>query len=187
MATPHQNYVPSTANGPIPADQWQNATQPDASTVIQNCLCSICSRTRNADYQMTTGTIENQDVRLPVESVVPYANQNVGGAYPTGIATTVNYPTQAWSVIPQTPQYQENAGYAPVYEAAGPPQIQIGTAPNEGALDLSVPERLRRLAGCYVNSQDSIVSGVHLESGPYSRFQVVITIDIGDILGDTTN
>jgi hypothetical protein len=136
------------------------------------------------------------------ESVVPYANQNVGGAYATGIATTVDYP-QAWSATPQTPvcldpllldlaepllqQYQENAGYAPLYEAAGPPQIQIGTAPNEGALDLSVPERLRRLAGRYVDDQDSTVSGVHLESGPSGRFQVIITIDIGDILGDATN
>lgn len=58
---------------------------------------------------------------------------------------------------------------------------------NESALDLSVPERLRRLAGRYINNQDSIVSGVHLESGPSGRFQVVITIDIGDVLGDTTD
>lgn len=137
------------------------------------------------------------------ESVVPYANQNVSGAYPTGIATDVDYPTQAWSLTPQTlvcsyplllnlaepslQQYQENAGYAPLYEVAGPPQIQVGMAPNEGALDLSVPERLRRLAGRYVDNQDSLVSGVHLESGPNGQLQVVITIDIGDILGDTTN
>lgn len=58
-------------------------------------------------------------------------------------------------------------------------------APNEGALDLSISERLRRLARCYVNNQGSIVSGIHLESGPSGRFQVVITIDIGDILGGT--
>ena len=63
----------------------------------------------------------------------------------------------------------------------------MGTAPNEGALDLPVSERLRRLAGRYVNNQDSTVSGVYLESGPTGRFQVVITIDIGDVLGDTTN
>ena len=84
-------------------------------------------------------------------------------------------------------QYQDNTGYAPLYEAAGPPQIQIGTVPNEGALDMSVPERLRRLAGRYVDNQDSVVSGVHLESGPSGRFQVVITIDISDILGGTAN
>ena len=63
----------------------------------------------------------------------------------------------------------------------------MGMAPNEGALDLPVSERLRRLAGRYVNNQDSTVSGVYLESGPTGRFQVVITIDIGDVLGDTTN
>ncbi len=61
------------------------------------------------------------------------------------------------------------------------------TAPNEGAFDLSVPERLRRLAGRYVDNPDSTVNGVHLESGPSGRFQVVITIDIGDVLGDTAN
>jgi hypothetical protein len=84
-------------------------------------------------------------------------------------------------------QYQENAAYTPLYEEAGPPQIQIGTALNEGALDPSAPERLRRLARRYVDNRDSFVSGVHLESGPSGRFQVVITIDIDDILGDTTN
>jgi len=188
--TPHQrDYVPSTPNGPIPADQWQTAIQPDATAVIQNCHCPICSRTRNVEYQTTTGTIEHQALRLPVEPVVPYANQNVGGAYPTGIAATVGYPTQVWSVTPQAPQYQENAGYAPPppHEIVDPSRVEMGTAPNEGALDLSVPERLRRLAGHYVNNQDSIVSGVHLESGPSGRFQVIITIDIGDILGDTNN
>ncbi|KAF8495762.1 hypothetical protein F5888DRAFT_538870 [Russula emetica] len=188
-STPHQqNYVPSTANGPIPADQWQNVTQPDANAVIQNCPCPMCSRTRNADYQTTTGTIENQDLRLPVvrtELVDPYANQNVGGAHPAGIAATVGHPTQAWSVAPQAP-CQENAGYAPLYEVVDPPQVQMDMAPNEGALDMSVPERLRRLAGRYVSNPDSTVNGVHLEPGPSGRFQVVITIDIGDVLGDTT-
>jgi hypothetical protein len=59
--------------------------------------------------------------------------------------------------------------------------------PNEGALDMSVPERLRRLAGRYINNPDSTVNGVHLESSPSGRFQAVITIDIGDIPGDTIN
>ena len=60
-------------------------------------------------------------------------------------------------------------------------------APNGGAQDMSVPERLRRLAERYVNNQISTVNGLHLESGPSGRFQIVITIDIGDILGDTVN
>lgn len=86
---------------------------------------------------------------------------------------------------PSLQQYQENAGYAPLREVVVPPQVQMGTAPNEGALDLSVPERLRRLARRYIDSRDSTVDGVHLESGPSGRFQVVITIDISDVLGDT--
>ena len=60
----------------------------------------------------------------------------------------------------------------------------MNMAPNEGARDISVPERLRRLAGRYVDNPDSTVSGVYVESGPSGRFQIVITIDIGDVLGD---
>lgn len=128
------------------------------------------------------------------KQVVPYhADQNVGGTHPTA---TVGFPTQAWSVTPQAPgpvcspilgfmgmaepspqQYQETAEYSRLMDIA----------PNEGALDMSVPERLRRLAERYVNNRDSTVNGVHLESGPSGRFQIVITIDIGDILGDTIN
>ena len=78
-------------------------------------------------------------------------------------------------------------GYAPLREVVDPPQVQMDMAPTEGALDMSVLERLRRLAGRYVSNPDSTVNGVHLETGPSGRFQVVITIDIGDVLGDTTN
>ena len=60
-------------------------------------------------------------------------------------------------------------------------------APDEDAQDMTLPERLRRLAGRYVNNPDSTISGVYVESGPSGRFQIVITIDIGDVLGDTTN
>ena len=52
---------------------------------------------------------------------------------------------------------------------------------------MSVPERLRRLAERYVNDPGSLVNGVYLEPGPGGRFQVVITVEIGDILGDTIN
>ena len=55
------------------------------------------------------------------------------------------------------------------------------------AVDMSVPERLRRLARRYVNNPESLVNGVHLEPGPSGRFQVVITIDITGILWDTIN
>ena len=60
-------------------------------------------------------------------------------------------------------------------------------APNEGARDMSVPERLRRLAGRYVYNPASTISGVYVESGRSGQFQVVITIDISDVLGDTIN
>ena len=88
---------------------------------------------------------------------------------------------------PSLQQYQENSGYAPPHETVDPPQVQMDMGPNEGALDMSVPERLRRLAGRYVNNPDSTVNGVYLECGPSGRFQVVVTIDIGDVLGDTIN
>ena len=141
-------------------------------------------------------------------SVDPYANQNVGGAHPAAVASAVaaaaGHPAQEWTVAPQAQvrtqilcpsglaepflqQYQGNPGYAPLHEVVDPPQVQMDMAPNEGALDLSAPERLRRLAERYVSNPDSTVNGVHLESGPYGRLQVVITIDIGDILGDTNN
>ena len=67
--------------------------------------------------------------------------------------------------------------------------MQTGAAARDQAqvLDMSVPKRLRRLAERYVNDPGSLVNGVHLEPGPGGRFQVVITVEIGDILGDTTN
>lgn len=52
------------------------------------------------------------------------------------------------------------------------------------AIDMSIPERLQRLSGCYVYDPESLVNGIHLEPGPFGRFQVVITIDITDIPGD---
>lgn len=179
---PHQqDHVPSTADRAIPAYQWQD--QSDTNAVIQNCPCSICSRARYADNQTISGTIEYQDRTVPVEQVVPYADQNVGAVYATDITNTVDFSNQEWTFTPQALQYQ-NAEYAPLHEALDPLQVQMDMAPNEGALDMSAPERLRRLAGRCINDPDSTVNGVHLESGPSGRLQVVITIQISDVLGD---
>ena len=52
-------------------------------------------------------------------------------------------------------------------------------------LDIPASEHLRRLARRYVNNPESLVNGVHLESGPSGQFRVVITIEIGDIIGDS--
>lgn len=85
---------------------------------------------------------------------------------------------------------EESAGYAPPHEAVSPSGFEIQTvaAPDQApVLDMSTPERLRRLAGRYVNDPESLVNGVYLESGPSGRFQVVITVEIGDVLGDTIN
>jgi len=138
---------------------------------------------------MTSGTIQYQDSSPPVVSTVHFTTSLslTGDSFPTGIAATVDFSTPAWSVTPQAPQYQENGGNAPLHETLDPPQVQMDMAPNEGALDMSVSERLRRLAERYVSNPDLTVNGVHLESGPSGRFQVVITVDISDILGDTIN
>ena len=120
------SFVPqilSTSDDSVPTDQWQTATQPNTNAAIENCRCPICLRTTDTNYQMTRGTIEYQDPSLPVvrtihstvslsfsdcapslkESVIPYANQNIGGAHPPDINATVDHPMQAWSVAPQTP------------------------------------------------------------------------------------
>ena len=90
---------------------------------------------------------------------------------------------------PSLHQYHESANveYTPLHEVVYPTQggDQMGMVPNEGASDLSAPERLRRLAGCYVSNPDTAVNGVYVEPGPSGRFQVVITIDICDVLGET--
>jgi hypothetical protein len=87
---------------------------------------------------------------------------------------------------------QESTGYAPLQGAVNPSsfEIQTGAVPaaDQGqVLDMSIPERLRRLAERYVNNPESLVNGVHLEPGPSGRFQIVITVEIGDILGDIIN
>ena len=115
--------------------------------------------------------------------------------------------SQAWPFAPEAPVggqiycslylsklwlkgSQENARWAPLQEAVAPSsfEIQTGAAPDQAqVLDMSARERLRRLARRYVDDPESLVSGLHLEPGAYGQAQVVITIEIGDILGDTIN
>ena len=76
--------------------------------------------------------------------------------------------------------------YAPLPEEGDPLQVQTGAEPDQvQVLDIPASERLRRLAVRYVNNPESLVNGVHLESGPSGPFRVIITIEIGEILGDT--
>jgi hypothetical protein len=65
-------------------------------------------------------------------------------------------------------------------------EIQTGAAPDQvQVLDTSVPEHLRRLARHIIYNPDSRVNGVHSTPGPSGRYTVVITIEIGNIIGDT--
>jgi len=170
--------MPSRSDNHEPAGQRQIAAQPDLDSVIHGCPCSWCSRNRY-NPQTVGRTVEYQD---------PYGNQNLGGDHSFSVAATMDGQTPTWSVAPQAPQDLENVGYAPLPEAVDPLQVRAGAEPDQAqVLDIPVSERLRRLAGRYVNNPESLVNGVHLESGPSGRFQVVITVEIGDILGDTIN
>ncbi|KAI0260332.1 hypothetical protein BGY98DRAFT_1104701 [Russula aff. rugulosa BPL654] len=104
-------------NGPSLAIQWQSATEPD-TTAISGSL------------------FKYQDPQLPVGSAVPYMNQNVDGAHPTGLDDIVDGQIQAWSDEMQALN-QEIAGYAPLPDAVGPIQIENDAVPDE-ALDVSV-------------------------------------------------
>ncbi|KAH9970928.1 hypothetical protein BJV74DRAFT_889459 [Russula compacta] len=119
---------------------------------------------------------------FPGGQAVLYANQYQS----TDIVTIMNDQPQPEFVGPSQAGYQwnqENAGYAPPYEAGGPIQVQTDIGPDQTqVIGLSVTESLRRLAGSYVNSPESLVNTVRLELGPSGRFQVVITVEITDIL-----
>ncbi|KAH9175591.1 hypothetical protein EDB89DRAFT_1903713 [Lactarius sanguifluus] len=69
---------------------------------------------------------------------------------------------------------QDNNGYAPVPEGAGPPQAL--------PLDASIAESRRRLAGRYLNNPEVYVSTIRLEHGPDGELQVIITLGIANAL-----
>lgn len=72
--------------------------------------------------------------------------------------------------------------------AVGHIQIDAEAARDETqVLNALAAERLRRLARQYVNNPESLINAVSVEAGPRGRFQVVIMIEIGDILGDAIN
>ncbi|KAI0276017.1 hypothetical protein BGY98DRAFT_1177976 [Russula aff. rugulosa BPL654] len=186
-STSHQDNVHSTPDGLIPAAQWQYIPGPE-TYAAQGCPCSICSRA-SYDDQTAGQTIEHQDPRVPVESIVAYANPNFGSAHPTGIAATVDDPVETWSVAPQAPvlnhilcslgpvelelqQNQENvnAGYAPLPEAVGPVPIQSGAVPNKAqAIDMSVPSVFGVLLGA--------MSTIQSRSLTVSTWNLILPVD----------
>ena len=111
-----------------------------------------------------------------------------GIVYPTGIAATADGPMQTWSVASQAPvrniELQQSQKGCKRWLCTSAP-VQNDAVRNEvQAIGMSVSERLRRLARHHVNNPESFVNGVHLEPDPSSRFQVVITIKMTDILED---
>ncbi|KAH9965575.1 hypothetical protein BJV74DRAFT_296104 [Russula compacta] len=161
---------------------------PEANTAIQCCSCLWCSANRN-NYPCPWRTIQYQNPwfpTVPAGPAIPYANQYLGVNNTTGIAANVDDQIQTHFIALQTfPQWnqQENAGYAPLHEAPGPLQVQTTAALDEAQiLGISVTESLRRLAGRYINSPESLVNAVRLEQGPSCRFSVVIMLEIADIV-----
>jgi hypothetical protein len=50
------------------------------------------------------------------------------------------------------------------------------------ALDTSIAESRRRLAGRYLNNPNAYVSTIRLEPGPSGRSQVIITLEMANIV-----
>lgn len=50
------------------------------------------------------------------------------------------------------------------------------------ALDASIGESRRRLAGRYLNNPNAYVSTIRLEPGPSGQFQVIITLEMANIV-----
>ena len=50
------------------------------------------------------------------------------------------------------------------------------------ALDTSIGEGRRRLAGSYLNNPNVYVSTIRLEPGPSGQFQVIITLEMVNII-----
>ena len=78
-----------------------------------------------------------------------------------------------------TKRVQDNIGFAPTQERAGPPNIGF---PWAQAPDASIAESRRRLASRYLNNPNAYVATIRLEPGPSGRFEVIITLEMMDIV-----
>ncbi|KAN0132103.1 hypothetical protein V8E53_010140 [Lactarius tabidus] len=114
----------------------------------------------------------------PKSASIPYTNQ--------GQPESVN--NRAESVLPdhaaqfaplQNARTPDNFGYAPVQERAGPPDMGSHWAQ---ALDTSIAESRRRLAGRYLNNPNAYVSTIRLEPGLSGQSQVIITLEMANIV-----
>jgi hypothetical protein len=142
--------------------------------------------------------ISYSDLSPPKGAAVPFADQNLGTNYPTGIAATTNGQTQF--VAPQHPvcvrvlclhylaevkpkQNQDATGYARLHEQVRLPRAQTAAGLDQAQVfNLLVMESLRHVARHYVNHPESLVNTVRLEPGAAGRFRVVIVLEVTDIL-----
>ncbi|KAH9040218.1 hypothetical protein EDB84DRAFT_1476210 [Lactarius hengduanensis] len=141
------------------------AYQQGEGVTTQNCTCPRCSELqRTQPRPMTWYPVEQQDPRHFGNADAPHLNQDQNDDN--------RVPDRVWA--PQTTVIQDNNGYPPVPEGAGPPQAL--------PLDASIAESRRRLAGRYLNNPDVYVSTIRLEPGPDGELQVIITLGIANVL-----
>ncbi|KAH8982200.1 hypothetical protein EDB86DRAFT_3106870 [Lactarius hatsudake] len=138
------------------------AYQQGEDVTTQNCTCPQCSEVqRTQPRPMTWYPVEQQDPRHFGNANAPHLGQNDN-----------RVPDRAWAS--QSTVIQDNYGYAPVPEGAGPSQAL--------PLDASIAESRRRLAGRYLNNPEVYVSTIRLEPGPDGELQVIITLGIANAL-----
>lgn len=173
-ADPQRRHIPPTGERPGPNDQ-QSAPmrEQDTNATIPDCNCPWCS-----DAQRRP-PIEQQHSRHFDNPVAPYANQDqsVGNRVETAMVAPDRTPEHLLTV--QAVGIQDNFGYAPVHERAGPSNMGLPRAPSLGE---SVAEGRRRLAGRYLNNPGAYISMIRLEPSPSGQFQVIITLEMASIL-----
>lgn len=77
------------------------------------------------------------------------------------------------------PSIQDNIGYTPIREKAGPSNTGLLQVP---IIDASIATKRRHLVGRFLNNDNTYVSMIRLEPGPGSRFKVIIMLEISNAL-----
>jgi len=168
----HRHEIPPNAERLGPAFQPNMPVyQQDEDATTQNYSCVWCSDGQHTQVRPTTEhPVEQQDPR-------PFGDQNVN----TQVNTATVVPDRAWAPLipPQAPRAQENFGYSPTQERAGPPNMGFAQAQ---LLEATIAENLKRLANQYLNNPDAHVSTICLEPSPTGELQIVITLGTANII-----
>ncbi|KAH9043561.1 hypothetical protein EDB83DRAFT_2318045 [Lactarius deliciosus] len=143
------------------------------------------SRIAPAQGALMHGTPLNNKIYNVLNAVAPFMNQDQRPD--NRQETALGAPDRVWAQITHLEtvgtRIQDNIGYVPVPERAGPPNVGLLQAP---ILDASIAEGRRRLAGRYLNNPDAYVRMIRLEPGSsgqfQTRFQIIITLEMANIL-----